>query len=491
VAAIIAALVLGVLCLLDTAGALPGPNVEVDPPSLLAAYSTPTIVADPRNPGDLVAVYRQDRPKLSARLSRSTDGGNRWSTITIPLPEGDSQPFEPDAAFAPDGTLYVTYVNLTGKGNVPANLWLASSTDGGSTLSTPQLVSSGLTFQPRIAVGAGGAVHLTWLQAHAAGPGRVGVPVVTPVGIMSATSTNGGRSFSPPVAVSAAARPFATGAVPVAYGHGDLSIAYEQFGTAPLGLGNGGSAPTPEPYSLEVATSTDGGSSFGPPVVVQPKVVSQQRFSLLLAESPSVAAGPRGALYLAWAATLGGEQDVVVSHSIDHGEHWSPPVRANNNPENDGSSRSLPAVSVAPDGRVDVAFLDRRNDPLDIYAEAYLAYSYDNGQTFTNVAVSSVAFDTNVGPSFGGDLPTDLGGHLGLVSGDAGVRVAWADSRLGTSATGRQDIFTALVTIPGSGHAGRLALAAGAAAALLVGMALWFGPTVRRLLMLGRQNRRV
>ncbi len=454
--------------------------MEVDPPRLIAADSTPTILVDPRAKTHLVAVYRQDRPQLSGALSASTDGGARWQTMSLPLPPGLTEPFDPDAAFGPDGTLYVVYVNLRGARNVPVNLWLVRSSDGGQSLSAPQRLASGLTFQPRIAIGASGALHLTWVQAAPQAPrGGTARPVV-PAGVMSATSTDGGRTFSAPVAVTGPGDSYVTGAVPVAYGHGAVSVAFEQFKAAPLGLGNGGSALTAEPYSLEVATSTNGGSSFGPPVVVRPGVSSRARFSLLLSLDPSIAAGPGGELYLAWAERVGIEDDVLLARSSDLGARWSSPVRVNDNPPRDGSSRSLPAVAVAPNGRVDVAFLDRRNDPLNVDAQAFLAYSYDQGRTFANLVLSSEPFDTRIGPNFGGNLPPDLGEHLGLVSSDSGAHLAWADSRLGTAATGRQDIFAVSLAIPPSVDSGRLALEIGAAVALAVSLALWLGPLARR-----------
>ncbi|MGH9070092.1 MAG: sialidase family protein, partial [Acidimicrobiales bacterium] len=477
--AFVAALVLGVLAATSPARAHPGPNVVVDPPNLIGADSTPTVLVDPASPSHLVAVYRQDRPRLSGFLATSTDGGARWSTEKLPLPPGDTRAFDPDAAFGPSGTLYVVYVNLEGQRNVPANLWLVRSSNDGATLSKPQLVARGLTFQPRIAVGSDGVLHLTWVQAETQAP-RAGVPQpVAPVGVMSASSVDGGRVFGAPVAVSGAGGSAVTGAVPVAYGKGHLSIAFEQFQPAPLGLGNGGSAVSVEPYSLEVTTSTDGGSSFGPAHAVRAGVTSPARFSLLLAHDPSLVAAPDGSLYLAWAARVGGEDNVLLARSANQGTRWTPPVRVNDNPVGDGSSRSLPEVAVAPDGRVDVAFLDRRNDPLNVDAEAYLAYSYDQGRNFANLKVSSEPFDTSIGPSFGGNLPADLGEHLGLASYNSGARIAWADSRLGTPATGRQDIFTAAASIPAALDAQRVALALGAALALLVSLALWLGPTLR------------
>jgi hypothetical protein len=111
----------------------------------------------------------------------------------------------------------------------------------------------------------------------------------------------------------------------------------------------------------------------------------------------------------------------------------------------------LPTLSVASNGRVDVVLIDQRNDASGLFAEAYLASSMDHGRTFHDIRLSSAAFDTRVGPSFGGNLPPDLGSHLSVVSESSVVQAAWADSRLGNENTGRQDIVAARISIGSSG----------------------------------------
>src|SRR2546426_5639828 len=177
-----------------------GRNVFVTPPGIIDAYSTPTIAVTPRWPDNEIAVFRKDAPRLSAQLGWSTDRNKTWHTTALPLPPGDDRPFFPDAAFGPDGTLYVTYVNLTGTGNTPANLFVAHSADGGRTLSEPILVASGLTFQPRIAVGPDGVVHIVWLQVTRNGTTSLANASEQ---VVAARSTDRGLTWSAPVGVSA------------------------------------------------------------------------------------------------------------------------------------------------------------------------------------------------------------------------------------------------------------------------------------------------
>jgi hypothetical protein len=102
-----------------------------------------TVLRNPTRSDNLVVTYRVDRPNYSALLEHSQDGGESWAQTELPVPPGTPAcsatvnnrpcPFGPDMAFGRDGKLYVTYVNLTGTGNSPANLWLSTSPDGGRT----------------------------------------------------------------------------------------------------------------------------------------------------------------------------------------------------------------------------------------------------------------------------------------------------------------------------------------------------------------------
>ncbi|MDQ6615232.1 MAG: glycoside hydrolase [Actinomycetota bacterium] len=470
--AALAAVALSGWALLSPRHSTVGRNVFVNPPGIIDGFSTPTIVTNPRNPNEVAVTYREDRPNLTASLSWSTDRGGSFHQTNLPLPAGLDRPFFPDAAFAPDGTLYVAYANLIGPGNVPGNLWVARSPDAGRTLSTPTLVATAMTFQPRITIGAGRALNLTWLQSNRV----MGQPAVTggQVRVMMAHSPDGGRTWSTPSPVNPEDGRLVS-AASAAVDRSSIVVAYERFGPTADNLGTGGTTPQPDTYDIVVTRSGPGGTGFSPPAVVAANVRTTQRFSLFFPQFPSLAAAPDGSLYLTWSQGRAKGQDALVARSQDLGTHWSPPVRANDNPAGDGTARSLPTLSVAPNGRVDVVMIDQRNDPSGLFAEAYLATSTDGARSFHDVRLSSATFDTRVGPSFGGNLPPDIGSHLSVVSQRAGVQAAWADSRLGTETTARQDIVTAHVSVPGTGLGSRkwLLVAAGvlllgAAAVLLV-----------------------
>ena len=472
------AAVLGALILLNRGSESleVGANTLVNPPGIITVNNSPTVARNPEQPDQLVVAHRIDRPGFSALLEWSDDGGQSWHPTTLPLP-ADTEPcaaspeqvpcpFAPDIAFGPDGTLYVAYVSLQGQGNTPANLWLTTSTDGGRSLAPPVPVAGELTFQPRLTVAGDGTVHLVWLDAEAVALNRL----VGQARIVASHSTDGGRTFSEPLPISDVERERVGAASPVIDSRGDLVVLYQDFKDDRRDF-EGLEGPVSEgPFALVVTRSDDGGQTFSAGVEIESGVVPARRFLVFLPEYPSLAAGPGGALYASWAGARNGDEDVFLRRSDDGGASWSDPVRVNDNPLADGTDQYLPRVAVAPAGRVDVLFYDRRNDPANVATDAYLASSDDGGRTFANVRISSESFSSEVGPTFGPAYGTDFGTRLGLDSTDGESYATWTDTRLGNEDNGRQDVFGASTSGYSSGVPWWLmaALAAG-----VVGVA-WF-----------------
>lgn len=419
---------------------------RASPGHLLDANNSPSLARSPRDAAVVALVHRVDRPRFSAQLLRSGDGGRTWRPTALPLPPGLDRPFAPDVAFAPDGTLYVSYVNLVGEGNVPDNLWVARSTDGGRTLSEPVRVAGSLAFQGRIAVGGDRTVYVTWLQAASVGLFRLSG---APNPIVAARSDDGGRTFAPPVQVSDPSRERVAAATPVVDGNGRLLVLYEDFHRNRRDFEFLEGPPAEEPFSLVLTVSEDGGRRFAPGIDLETGVVALRRFMVFLPEFPSVAVGPGGAVAIAWADGRNGDEDVFVRRSADGGRTWTGPVKVNDTPRGDGSSQYLPRVAIAPSGRVDVLFLDRRADADDVLAEAYLGTADGPAAPFRNRRVSSSSFDSGSGPFIDAAFPVDFGSRLGLLSDDDGVLAAWTDSRLARLDSGRQDIFTSRVDLGG------------------------------------------
>ena len=437
------------------------------PEGLIDAHNSPAVATNPTDPDNVVVVNRVDQPTYSAVLHVSQDGGQTWSVAALPLPEGtgadvDSpvgrapdgsprwvetqRPFAPDVVFAGDGTLYVTYVNLMGRGNVPDNLWLARSDDGGRTLSGPVRVAGELTFQARVAVDDDGVVHVTYLQAD-----EVGIfALPSPAAVLTRRSLDGGRTFEDPVRVSDPGRLRVVAASPAVAADGELVVVYQDFKDNVRDFQNLEGPAWEGPSALVVTRSTDGGRSFSPGVEVDAGVITTRRFLVFLPEFPGIAASDDGAVYVVWADARYGSEDVLLSRSSDAGRSWTAPVRVNDNPSDDGTSQYLPTVATAANGRVDVAYLDRRRDPNDVRTEVSLATSSDGGASFRTVRLSSTAFDATIGPVQGTYSGASLGSRLGLSSRDDAAFAVWTDTRIAADQPdlARQDIVAARADIP-------------------------------------------
>ncbi len=113
--------------------------------------------------------------------------------------------------------------------------------------------------------------------------------------------------------------------------------------------------------------------------------------------------------------------DVNLARSTDGGTTWSAPVRVNDDPVGSGHWHWLAAHSVAPNGRIDVIWNDTRNSGMVNVSQLFYAYSWDAGATWSaNVAVSP-AFDTSLG--YPGQFK--MGDYNAIVSNATGADVAY------------------------------------------------------------------
>ena len=411
---------------------------------IVQANDSPTVVRNPTDANNIVVTNRIDRPGYSADVHWSSDAGSNWHSTTLPLPAGRDRRYAPDAAFAGDGTLYVIYVNLEGVGNDPQELWLARSSDDGATFQGPFPITGRYAFQARLAVDANGTIYVTYL--HATEVGLLTIP--GPSEIMMQRSTDHGQTFSSPQQISDAQRAHVGAATPVVDSSGNVDVMYEDFkGDARDFLNLPGPA-WEEPFALVLTRSTNHGVSFGPGQEIDAGLLPPGRFLVYLPQIPSITAGPGNSLYAAWADARSGADRVYMRKSTDGGQTWQSLVTVTGGLGDNTVSAWLPAVSVAPGGRIDIVYYQGHNNTGDNLISAYLATSRDGGSSFHIRQASSTSFDSSIGPTTGpAYLPPDVGSKLGIVSDDSGALAAWTDARLGTADTGRQDIGVARADI--------------------------------------------
>ncbi|MDQ3981040.1 MAG: hypothetical protein M3314_16085, partial [Actinomycetota bacterium] len=165
-----------------------------------------------------------------------------------------------------------------------------------------------------------------------------------------------------------------------------------------------------------------------------------------------------------------------------------------------------PQISQAPNGRIDVAWYDWRDDPfppptpptsgspptsalLGLFsnrgkvASVYMTSSQDDGRSWTrNIRVNDVPIDRTIGSWINNK---DVMAPVAISSGNRGPIIAWSDTRNGNGLNDTQDIFTSTVTFGDPADRQVTPLQAGIAGGLLgLGVAICLA-----LLLNRRQNR--
>jgi hypothetical protein len=425
------------------------------------AHSETSVAVDPKNPLHLVggAKYFPDRSRYVFQVGyvSSTDGGCTWQ-------DGGALPgfprsyitSDPVFAFGDGGRAYAAAIYTDNDKDSGIAVW--SSADGGKTFGQPTRVfddPTGAVFSDKgwIAVDhrntpQRGNIYAVWSYDHLGGcneDGTCGQQVAF------SRSTDGGKSFSPPQLIEGQA-PFCTdhyprrpigsldcdlglGATPTVLSDGTIAVAFSYL--APDGHS--------EPTRMLVVTSTDGGNSWTPPVLVATVhdifgVFPHERYRVV--SLPAFAADPQSnRLYLAWADESTGDSDILLSTSTDRGKSWSRPVRVNDDPLRNGAQQFFPQLAVAPNGVVSVSFFDTRLDPVHHLIDAYLTQSLDMGATFLpNVRVTTSGFDPSIAAPRDESGAAFIGDYHGLAADNHFVHLFWNDTR-----TGAQEVFTAAV----------------------------------------------
>ena len=128
--------------------------------------------------------------------------------------------------------------------------------------------------------------------------------------------------------------------------------------------------------------------------------------------------------------------DIMFSRSSDEGLTWSSPVRVNDDLGTD-DWQWFGTMSVAPNGRIDVVWLDSRDNPGTFLSSLYYAYSSDGGTTWSPNERLSPAFD----PHVGWPQQNKMGDYFDMVSDDSSAHLAWA-----ATFNGEQDVYYGRIT---------------------------------------------
>jgi hypothetical protein len=378
-----------------------GSNLQLgaDPsalPANMRAQAEPHIARSTTNPDFIVATFQEGRftdgGAVDCGYSITTDGGLNWTRALIPnLTQTSGGTYfratDPVAGVDLSGKVFLNTEGAIDSNFNTGDILVSKSTDGGTTFAAPSVVfhqTNGNAFpdKPWMAINtfsgtptAGRILATFTLFSNVNNDGGA---------IEFSISDNGGTSWSP-VSIVHTGVTNAQGSQPVFLPNGNAAVVYWNFGMT---------------ESLRVVTSTDGGSSFGVPIVITNAVEYNEPSIRTGSILPSaVSDRTSGNLYVAYQTLISGNPRIAFTKSTNGGTTWSSPIAISDNPA--GSGVFNPAVNVSPDGQTVVAvFYDRRNNPASqVLVDLYLAQSFDGGATWQpNIRVTSTSTDASLAP---------------------------------------------------------------------------------------------
>lgn len=428
------------------------PEIPITATDLLRQPSnnSPLLAIDPTEKRFVALANRLDGPDFGCALQLSGDGGRSWvGAQPVPkLPEGADKCYAPDVAFDNSGKLYYLFVGLAGGGNRPMGAFVTSSTDRGRTFAAPRRILGPQRYMVRMTIdpdkGDRGRIHVVWLETSGE-PSLGGLPTTTNP-IMASYSDDGGQGFSKPVQVSAVDRQRVVAPAVTVGSRGELYVLYYDLEDDFRDY-QGLEGPTWEgTWTLLLATSRNGGRTFGPSVVVDDSVIPPERVMLIFTmPPPSLATDQSGRVYAAWHDARNGDWDAFLRFSIDGGRSWSKVRRLNDDDVGNGRHQYLPRLAASTNGRLDAIFYDRRGNVENRGNDVFYTYSTDGAAKFSpNQKLTSVDFDSRIGPRYA--VPSavgmfDFGSRMALVAERDRTLAAWTDTRNTGRAPPAQDIF--------------------------------------------------
>lgn len=492
------------------AGGSPSPaaaDVRVSPnypllPDSQAVYGRDAVglAVNPRDEKHIVAVYT-DLDTFHCEVATSFDGGFKWRKTRLKAPPGFVSPpctvgrhlsalLDQTIAFGRGRNVYTTFSSpVPGPDGEPQgkSVLVARSTDGGRSFGTSVVAIAGSPDAakgpdytlPKLTVIPGGRGQGDRVFVVASSNEQNPSAAASQEDIVTTSSTDSGRTWSGAQQLNPEGQNAVEPSRPVVGRGGAFHVAWRtrERGATPRSF-------RPEGRLIH-SRSTDLGRSWrhspiagvrgyvyeGPST---PPFTTNRVFSA--SAWPRLAADPKsGAVYVVYGN--GGtpttptqararaadhfihpDTDVWFQRSGDDGVSWSAPDRINREAEiqNEVTQTRHPTVSVAPEGRVDIVWQDRRRWYRGCVhthvqceearlGDTYYRFSEDGGQTFeaerriTDRSMNNdVGFDYRYGAYW-------AYGPQSVPLGDGRILVAWMDSRDGNPETDTMGIYLAQV----------------------------------------------
>ena len=439
------------------------PDMMINTDGTSELHNEEQIWVSPTDSNVVMIVWRDFR--LGYRrvgLGVSTDGGQTW--IDSLLSGGTFQRYS-DPAISGDrfGTIYPLTMNYTGYGLSDYSIW--NTTNNGASWSGPYyLIGSYVDYledKEFMAIDRTGGTHdgniyVAW--ARFPGPTR----------IMFVRSTTGGVTWNDTLIVGdpqffggADAGQFA---FPFVDADGNVYVIWRHWYYI------GGWRPC-----QVMVKSTDGGQTFTDPttffvgnaVDYAPGGINIYNMACV---DVDITNGPyHGNIYFAIPDGVQDgpyyHSDILFMKSSNGGSTWTDTTRVNDDPLGQPVYQFHPWVTVNQKGAIIILFYDQRNDPpLYEKFDAYVAFSFDGGETFTtNYRVSDVSSDPAdalggkklpdrphrvAGPLLSTPTPEEpkaglIAEYIGVMAYNDQVHCTWTDTR-----DGNQNVYYSNFAIP-------------------------------------------
>ena len=465
-------------------------NIKVTKDVEIPFEHEPTIAANPTDPQNLVVAAHQEGYKelaVNIGIYYSSDGGDTWNGPVLAEPHNATYDWflsDPALTADPQGNFYLAYLSIgyrpLGYGYptvFASSIMVGVSEDGGKTWEfVPAVTPDYVNVSELMAMGFYPDTILLDKEYIAAGPSKnnanttlvvsyteflEGVDYtryeyITNITIRVSVSTDGGKTWSRPVAVSPtymisssqAEIRVAQGSNPAVAPDGTIYVAYYDSGDDGWLKGEA---------MIMVVKSEDGGKTWSKPVVaaVLPNEVDYYYTALGVpffrwwsSMFPVIDVGPDGTVYIVYAADANASDsdpsDIFLVYSSDGGETWSEPVRVNDDAGD--AAQFFPWIDVSPDGVAHIAWGDTRLAPRGLGYDVFYA-SFANGTVSPNYRVSDYTTSMLYTGGFIGD-------YFNLAATSENVHVVWTDGRRYLSVLdtpvpvyvyGNLDIFTAKI----------------------------------------------
>ncbi len=331
----------------------------------------------------LYAVWTEDTTSTArddVLFFMSTDCGDNFSPpVLLNSTPGEKVRENPSVGVDPLGSkIYVVWVEKAVILNPPGEVFFTQGDANGENFSPPVMLSEAGSdnFNPALTVDGSGTVYAGW---------RVNSDDEKLQNLKMRKKRTNDAAFSEIIAVTTEGNVSAQHSLSMAsLGDGKVYFAWI-FDSATTGR------------DVYFAKTEDGGRSF-----TSPKRVDDVEGNVA-ANNPSIAVDPSGNPYIVWVdgPRNGGPREIRLVKSTDGGSTFGPSIVVNDPPPLGANSvqndRENPSIAIDQAGNIGIAWKDRREGAYDIY----FARSTDGGTTFPNIQItknqsSSQAFAPNL-----------------------------------------------------------------------------------------------